>query len=87
MERFELVQYEAPYFVIDLGDGEFGIVMPETDPAKVEIWFNHNFDGSGCNNLRIDAFGQELDLEFCRSRPIESHENEALVSALFWDWD
>lgn len=87
MPRYELVQYEEPYFVIDLGDGEFGIVMPETNSTKVEIWYNHGFDGSGCNNLRIDAFGQELDLEFCRSREIESWENEALVSVMFWERD
>lgn len=49
-----------------LGNNEFGLVYPD-NPAKMEIWFDHSFDGSGCNNLVIDAFGTELDLEFCRS--------------------
>lgn len=53
----------------DLGNDEFGLVY-EDNLKIMEIWFNHNFDGSGCNNIKITAFGRDLDLEFCRSKKL-----------------
>lgn len=53
----------------DLGNNEFGLVY-EDNLDIMEIWYNHNFDGCGCNNLQLTAFGRELDLEFCRSKRI-----------------
>lgn len=84
MVKFELIDEDELCFVIDLGDREFGLVFPEQDPEKVEIWFDHQYDGSGCNNYRIAAHGQDLDLEFCRSRQIRNDEREAMAAELNW---
>ena len=73
---------ETVYGILDLGDREYGLV-DDRDLRRVEIWFDHQHDGSGCNNLVLDAFGRELDLEFCRSREVKPDEAEALRDALW----
>ena len=45
----------------------------------LEIWHDHKHDGNGCNNLRLDAFGRELDLEFCRSRALTEEETQEII--------
>lgn len=57
-------------------DETFEVAQSMTDPTTiyiirkgqpVEVYHNHNFDGSGCNNYVIEVNGQQLDLEFVRS--------------------
>jgi len=55
--------------IIDFGSNEYGLIY-DNKLNIVEIWYNHNNNGSGCNNLKLDAFGVELDLEFCRSEKL-----------------
>lgn len=72
---------ETVYGIIDLGAREYGLIDLNDEPDRVSIWFDHQHDGSGCSNLVLDAFGRELDLEFCRSRELEPHEAAALRDA------
>ena len=48
----------------------------------LEIWFDHKHDGSGTNNLVLDAFGRELDLEFCRSRKPTKQEIAEIIALM-----
>lgn len=71
--------------LFDFGDGEVGIVYPDRGTRRedqLEIWFDHAGSGSGCNNLVLDAFGRELDLEFCRSRELTESEAAEIRDAL-----
>lgn len=75
------------FLIFDLGDDEYGIydldrydLDEENERDTIEIWFNHNFNGSGINNLRVTAFGKELDLEFCHSRKINAEEQKIITS-------
>lgn len=68
--------------LFDFGDGEIGLVMLDFAPEKMEIWFDHAGSGDGCNNLVLDAFGRELDLEFCRSREVTESEADEIKAAL-----
>ena len=70
--------------IFDLGDGDFGLywIGPNVTSMGIEIWHDHAHDGSGCSNLVIDAFGRELDLEFCRSRDLTEAESAAIDSLL-----
>ena len=68
-------------FVFDLGGGGYGITYGDPGYPVMEFWHNHDFDGSGCNNLEITAFGEALDLEFCSSRDMTAAEIEALEGA------
>jgi hypothetical protein len=71
--------------LFDFGDGEVGIVYPDRGTRRedqMKCWFDHAHSGSGCNNLILDAFGRELDLEFCRSREMTPAEAESVRSAL-----
>lgn len=71
--------------LFDFGDGEVGIVFPDRGTRRedeLEIWFDHAGSGNGCNNLVLDAFGRELDLEFCRSRALTESEVAEIRAAL-----
>lgn len=35
--------------------------------GKADVYYDHQHDGSGVNNLQVRAFDRDLDLEFCRS--------------------
>lgn len=82
MERYELVKFDdgESNIVIDLDDNmeTFGVVnvVSFDDPKgiTIDIYHNHNHNGSGCNNLMFDAFGVDLDLEFLHSREITAEE-------------
>jgi len=74
---------ETTYGLIHLGGRDYGIVDSCGSAQVLEIWYDHQGDGSGCNNLVLDAFGRELDLEFCRSRELIFGEAEALREALW----
>ena len=71
-------EVEDDTLVIDLGNDEYGLIPTRVligDPThKVEVWYDHKHSGSGVNNLRIDAFGKELDLEFVSSRDLNNDE-------------
>lgn len=41
--------------------------VTDTATGKIEVWHNHRFNGSGCNNWVIESGGRKFDLEFCRS--------------------
>lgn len=67
-EAVKVAEYiEAEKAIIfALGNDEYALRYDDR-PSKLEIWVDHGFDGSGCNNLILDAFDKTLDLEFCRS--------------------
>ena len=43
------------------------VIVTDAATGKREVWHDHRFNGSGCNNWVIDAGGRQFDLEFCRS--------------------
>lgn len=49
---------------------------------KVEVYHNHDFNGSGCNNLHTLLGGKVYDLEFCRSFELWSAEVKLLSEAI-----
>lgn len=68
--------------LFDFGDA-IGIAYPgEPFNPSLEYWHDHAGSGSGCNNLVLDAFGRELDLEFCSSRGLTRAEREAITAAM-----
>jgi hypothetical protein len=70
-ETVKVAQYlpaEAA-IIFALGGNEYGLLY-DSNRTRLEIWIDHGFDGNGCNNLILDAFDKELDLEFCRSEPL-----------------
>lgn len=72
------------YFIFELSDDEIGIVNRPVDlnyPYAMEIWHDHKGSGSGCNNLRLAAFGRELDLEFTMSRALTAKERAMIIDA------
>lgn len=52
--------------VFAMGGNEYGLLY-DGKRDNLEIWVDHGFNGNGCNNLILPAFGRDLDLEFCRS--------------------
>jgi len=65
---FEYIADEQAH-ILNLGGDEYGLIYTDK-PDKMEIWVDHGFNGNGCNNLVLNAFGKDLDLEFCRSKDI-----------------
>ena len=63
--------------IFAFGDNEYGLLYDD-NRDNLEIWFDHGFDGSGCNNLILDAFGKKLDLEFCHSKTLSKSMNEIM---------
>ncbi len=63
--------------IFDFGDA-VGIAYPSRAQCKMEYWRDHAGSGSGCNNWILDAFGRELDLEFCSSRGLTRAEVNAI---------
>jgi len=69
--------------LFDLGDNTIGVTYPDPDMTQdMEIWHDHEFNGCGCNNLELDAFGRTLDLEFCRSEKLTPDQRAAQAAAL-----
>jgi hypothetical protein len=56
-----------------MGNNEYGLLYDDNRDS-LEIWVDHGGNGSGCNNLILDAFDKELDLEFCRSETLGKGE-------------
>ena len=67
-ETRKVAQYlpDEKAIIFTMGNSEYGLLYYDKR-GSLEIWVDHGFNGSGCNNLIIDAFDKELDLEFCRS--------------------
>jgi hypothetical protein len=61
--------------IFTMGNNEYGLLYDDKR-GSLEIWVDHggNGNGSGCNNLILDAFDKELDLEFCRSETLGKGE-------------
>jgi len=59
--------------IFTMGNNEYGLLYDDKR-SNLEIWVDHGGNGSGCNNLIIDAFDKELDLEFCRSETLGKGE-------------
>jgi hypothetical protein len=74
-ESVKVAQYlpDEKAIIFALGDNEYGLLYDDKRD-NLEIWFDHGGNGSGCNNLILDAFGKELDLEFCRSKNLNKGE-------------
>ena len=66
------------YVCFDLGNNEFGIFDPSGHNRIVDIYYNHNFNGSGASNSKVSVFETVLDLEFCRSRELTIAEDIAV---------
>lgn len=68
-ETRKVAQYlpDEKAIIFALGDNEYGLLYDDKRDS-LEIWFDHGFNGEGCDNLILDAFDKELDLEFCRSK-------------------
>lgn len=75
---FATEEVEEDSLVINLGDNTYGIIPTRChigDPdLKVQLYHDHKRSGSGVNNLVLDAFGKELDLEFTSSRDLTDDE-------------
>ena len=61
--------------IFAMGGNEYGLLYDDKRDS-LEIWVDHGFNGSGCNNLILDAFGKELDLEFCRSEALTQGQTQ-----------
>jgi hypothetical protein len=74
-ESVKVAQYlpTEKAIIFALGDNEYGLLYDDKRD-NLEIWFDHGFNGCGCNNLILDAFDKELDLEFCRSKNLNKGE-------------
>ena len=59
--------------IFTMGNNEYGLLYDDKR-GNLEIWVDRGGNGSGCNNLIIDAFDKELDLEFCRSETLGKGE-------------
>lgn len=59
--------------IFTMGNNEYGLLYDDKR-GNLEIWTDHGGNGSGCNNLILDAFDKELDLEFCRSETLGKGE-------------
>jgi hypothetical protein len=46
---------------------DYNTVYVTHPDGKIEVWHDHAFNGSGCNNWRIEVNGEQFDLEFCRT--------------------
>jgi hypothetical protein len=74
-ESVKVAQYlpTEKAIIFALGDNEYGLLYDDKR-GNLEIWVDHGGNGSGCNNLTLDAFDKELDLEFCRSENLNKGE-------------
>lgn len=71
-ETTKIAEYnEAEKVIIfAMGGNEYGLLYDDKRDS-LEIWVDHGGNGNGCNNLILDAFDKELDLEFCRSETLK----------------
>ncbi len=54
-------------YLLERDPNEPQTVYVTDEDGKREIWHDHMFGGSGCDNWVIEAGGETFDLEFCRS--------------------
>ncbi len=71
-ETVKVAQYlpSERAIIFAMGGNEYGLLYDDNRDS-LEIWVDHGGNGSGCNNLILDAFDKELDLEFCRSETLK----------------
>jgi hypothetical protein len=62
----------------------YDLDLPTNYISAISLYVDHKHDGSGATNWVIDAFGRELDLEFCSSRRM-TEEEERQVDSLLQD--
>lgn len=74
-ETRKVAQYlpDEKAIIFTMGNSEYGLLYDDKR-GNLEIWVDHGGNGSGCNNLIIDAFDKELDLEFCRSETLNKEQ-------------
>jgi len=74
-ESVKVAQYlpDEKAIIFALGGDEYGLLY-DNKRDSLEIWFDHGGSGSGCDNLILDAFDKQLDLEFCRSKTLSKEQ-------------
>jgi len=72
----------ADHALVELGNRTFALIDAHDPTRNAEIYYDHEGDGSGTNNLILDWQGMELDLEFMFSRAPTEREVQAVRDAV-----